>query len=51
MTQEEIKARIDKINNAEFMIQMADHLSRADYDRLRDLNEERRRLEEMLEDE
>ena len=48
MTKEELKARIEKVKDELFMIDMIDHWSRRDEEDYRNLRRELRELEEKL---
>lgn len=47
---EELLKELEKINNDEFMIQMADHLSSDDYRYLDELRTRRREIENKIND-
>ena len=48
MTKEELKARIEKVKNELFMIDMIDHWSRRDEEEYHNFRRELRELEEKL---
>ena len=47
---EELLKELEKINNDEFMVQMADHLSSEDYRYLDELRTRRREIENKIEE-
>lgn len=47
---EELLKELEKINNDEFMVQMADHLSSDDYRYLDELRTRRREIENKIEE-
>ena len=48
MTRQEIEERLERVKNAEFMLQMNDHWTQEDFARDRKLNEEINELQGML---
>lgn len=48
MVKKEIEKKLEKLNREEFSIQMKDRWSDADFERMREINEEQIRLKKLL---